>query len=170
MEKKESRAKLTIKAKIDEPGGTELPTASTSRRIEKKPPCDVCGSMLHGLMITRSMVENKSGSNFYCPVATREEARSDQLEPCPLQIARYYQYNETCLSVVFRDMRERGYGRFVTSNTMDTIEDRTREICQEGSDTNIPKKRRVMTDESDNQPLVSGGEETLDIGGKVSRG
>jgi hypothetical protein len=170
MERKESRTRLTMKAKIDEPGGTELPTASTSRRIEKKPPCDVCGSMLHGLTITRSMVENKSGANFYCPVATREEARSDQLEPCPLQIARYYQYDETCLSIVFRDMREKGYGRFVNSSTMDKIENQTREICREGSDTNLPKRRKVMTDETDNQSLLGGAEKILDIGEKVSKG
>jgi hypothetical protein len=161
--------KPTMKAKIDDPGGNK-PSVVITNKLEKKPPCDVCGSMLHGLMITRSMVDNNPGANFYCPVATREEARSDQLEPCPLQIARYYQYDETCLPAVFRDMREMGYGRFVTSSTMDTIENQTREICREGSETNLPKRRRIMADEPGNQPLVGIGKGALDEGEKVSKG
>ena len=161
-----------MRAKIDDPGGTKTSaTISNGRKImEKKPPCDVCGSMLHGLTITRSRVENSYGTNFFCPVATREEARSDQLEPCPVQIARDYQYDETSLSVVFRDMRERGYGRFVTSSTMDTIENQTREICRECSDTNLPKRRKIRTDGTDNQSLLGGAEKIPDIGEKVSKG
>ena len=81
------------KAKIDDPGGDrdQSTTVRSLTTTEKKPPCDVCGSMLHGLLVTRSEGDGNPGVNFFCQVATREEARSDQLEPCPWQIAKYYQ-------------------------------------------------------------------------------
>jgi hypothetical protein len=166
------KANQARRAKIDDPGGTEASETELIRGVrvtEKKPPCDVCGNKQHGLRITRAGVGDNYGVNFFCPVATREEMRSDQLEPCPDQIAKYYQYDETCLSLVFKDIRERGYGRFVTSDTMDRIENRTREICQEScSDTSLPKKRKIVVEEVDIRPLVSS--DSLSMGEKVSRG
>ena len=166
------KANQARRAKIDDPGGTEASETELIRGVrvtEKKPPCDVCGSMQHGLRVTRAGVGDNYGVNFFCPVTTREEMRSDQLEPCPEQIAKYYQYDETCLSLVFKDIRERGYGRFVTSDTMDRIENRTREICQEScSDTSLPKKRKIVVEEVDIRPLVSS--DSLSMGEKVSRG
>ena len=166
------KANQARRAKIDDPGGTEASETKLTRGVtvtEKKPPCDVCGNKQHGLRITRAGVGDIYGVNFFCPVATREEMRSDQLEPCPDQIAKYYQYDETCLSLVFKDIRERGYGRFVTSDTMDRIENRTREICQEScSDTSLPKKRKIVVEEVDIRPLVSS--DSLSMGEKVSRG
>ena len=167
-----NRMKSTKKAKIDDPGGT---TASDKKLnigvivTEKRPPCDVCGSMIHGLRVTRSGVGDSHGVNFFCPVATREEMRSDQLEPCPNQIAKYYQYNETSLSLVFRNMRDRGYGRFVTSNAMDIIENRTREICQENSDTSLLKRRKIVSEETDIQPTLGSDKVALSMGEKRSR-
>ena len=163
----------TRRAKIDDPGGTKVSDTKLTRGVivtEKKPPCDVCGSRLHGLRVTRSGVGDSHGVNFFCPVATREEMRSDQLEPCPDQIAKYYQYDETCLSLVFKDIREKGYGRFVTGDTMDVIENRTREICQGNLDTNLPKRRKITGEESDIRPTVSSDKVTLNMGEKVSRG
>jgi len=161
------------RAKIDDPGGTKASETKLTRGVivtEKKPPCDVCGSTRHGLRVTRAGVGDNYGVNFFCPVATREEMRSDQLEPCPEQIAKYYQYDETCLSLVFKDIRERGYGRFVTSDTMDRIENRTREICQNCSDTSLPKRRKIIVEEVGIRPMVSSDKDTLSMGEKVSRG
>jgi len=168
-----NRMKSTKKAKIDDPGGT---TASDKKLnigvivTEKRPPCDVCGSMIHGLRVTRSGVGDSHGVNFFCPVATREEMRSDQLEPCPNQIAEYYQYDETSLSLVFRDMRDRGYGRFVTSNAMDIIENQTREICQENSDTSLSKRRKTTGEEPDTQPTLSSDKDILHWGKELNKG
>ena len=136
---------------------------------EKKPPCDVCGSMLHGLKVTRSGASEDHGVNFFCLVATREEMRSDQLEPCPDQIAKYYQYDETNLSAVFQDIAEKGYVRFVTKSTIDAIENQTREICRDNSVANLPKRRKREPEESDirtSSGLVNG----LDKGERLSRG
>ena len=137
------------KAKIDDPGGdiVQETTIRSLTTMEKEPPCDVCGSMLHGLRVTRSSSGGNSGVNFFCQVATREEARSDQLEPCPWQIARYYQYDESGLSAVFKDIAEKGYGRFVTRSTIDAIENQTREICRDNSVANPPKRRKVEAEE-----------------------
>jgi hypothetical protein len=137
------------KAKIDDPGGdiVQETTIRILTTMEKKPPCDVCGSMLHGLRVTRSSSGGNSGVNFFCQVATREEARSDQLEPCPWQIARYYQYDESGLSAVFKDIAEKGYGRFVTRSTIDAIENQTREICRDNSVANPLKRRKVEAEE-----------------------
>jgi hypothetical protein len=167
------RTNQARRAKIDDPGGTKVPDKKMTRGVivtEKKPPCDVCGNMQHGLRITRAGVGDNYGVNFFCPVATREEMRSDQLEPCPDQIANYYQYDENCLSLVFKDIRERGYGRFVTSDTMDTIENRTREICQGNLDTSLSKRRKIAVEESDTRPTESSEKVTLNMGGKVNRG
>jgi len=161
------------KAKIDDPGGDEAPDPMARELIvtEKKPPCDVCGSMLHGLKVTRSGASEDHGVKFFCLVATREEMRSDQLEPCPDQIAKYYQYDETNLAQVFDGMREMGYGRFVTSATMDMIENRTREICRENSGLRLPnKKRKIEGKELDTQSSSSGKMNGLDMGGKSSKG
>ena len=161
------------KAKIDDPGGDEAPDPMARELIvtEKKPPCDVCGSMLHGLKVTRSGASEDQGVNFFCSVATREEMRSDQLEPCPDRIAKYYQYDETNLAQVFDGMRERGYGRFVTSTTMDMIENRTREICRENSGLRLPnKKRKIEGKELDTRSSSSGKMDGLDMGGKLSKG
>jgi hypothetical protein len=168
------RTNQARRAKIDDPGGTKASETKLTRGVivtERKPPCDVCGSMQHGLRVTRAGVGDNYGVNFFCPVATREEMRSDQLEPCPEQIAKYYQYDETCLSLVFKDIREKGYGRFVTSDTIDRIENRTREICQEScSDTSPPKRRKIAVEEVDSRPMVSSEKVTLSMGEKVSRG
>ena len=157
------------RAKIDDPGGTKASEAKLTRGVivnEKKPPCDVCGSMQHGLRVTRAGVGDNYGVNFFCPVATREEMRSDQLEPCPDQIAKYYRYDEACLSLVFKDIRERGYGRFVTSDTMDMIENQTREICQGNLDMSLPKRRKIAVEESDILPTESSERVTLNMGGQ----
>jgi hypothetical protein len=159
------------KAKIDDPGGDrdQSTTVRSLTTTEKKPPCDVCGSMLHGLRVTRSEGGGNPGVNFFCQVATREEARSDQLEPCPWQIAKYYQYDETNLSAVFQDIAEKGYGRFVTRNTIDAIENQTREICRDNSVANLPKRRKMEPEESHirtSSDLVNG----LDEGERSSRG
>ena len=167
------KANQARRAKIDDPGGTEASEIELTRGVrvtEKKPPCDVCGSMQHGLGVTRAGVGDNYGVNFFCPVATREEMRSDQLEPCPDQIAKYYQYDETSLSLVFKDIRERGYGRFVARDTMDTIENRTREICQGNLDTSLSKRRKIAVEESDTRPTESSEKVTLNMGGKVNRG
>ena len=146
-----NRMNQTRKAKIDDPGGDGVrsTTVRSLTTTEKEPPCDVCGSMLHGLRVTRSNGGSDSGVNFFCQVATREEARSDQLEPCPWQIAKYYQYDETNLSAVFQDIAEKGYGRFVTKSTIDAIENQTREICRDNSVASLPKRRKVELEESD---------------------
>ena len=96
--------------------------------------------------------------------------RSDQLEPCPNQIAKYYQYDETSLSLVFRDMRDRGYGRFVTSDAMDIIENQTREICQGNSDTSLPKRRKIIGEEPGSQPTLSSDKNILHWGRELNKG
>ena len=116
-----------MEAKIDDSEGNKPSTANV-RITENKPPCYVCGSMSHGLRVTRSM--DHHGVNFFCPAATREEAASDQLEPYPGQIAKYYRYDENRFSSVFKDMRGSYFGRSVTSSVMDAIEERTRAICR----------------------------------------
>jgi hypothetical protein len=168
-----NRTNQTKKDKIDDPGGTKAPDTKMTKELiitEKKPPCDVCGSMTHGLRVTRSGVGDSHGVNFFCPVATREEMRSDQLEPCPNQIAKYYQYDETSLSLVFRDMRDRGYGRFVTSDAMDIIENQTREICQGNSDTSLPKRRKIIGEEPGSQPTLSSDKNILHWGRELNKG
>jgi len=164
---------LMTRAKIDDPGGAKAPDPMARELIvtEKKPPCDVCGSLLHGLKVTRSGASEDHGVNFFCLVATREEMRSDQLEPCPDQIAKYYQYDETNLAQVFDGMRKMGYGRFVTSATMDMIENRTREICRENSGLRLPnKKRKIEGKELDTRSPSSGKMDGLNMGGKLSKG
>ena len=153
---KMDRKKRTRKPKIGDQCGTK-PSITNKRTTEKKPSCAVCGSTSHRLEAIRSMVGNNLGTNFFCPVATREKAGNDQLEPCPEQIAKHYQYDETSLPSVFKDMRERGYGRFVTSNVIDAIEVKTLIVCRENSDTsNPPKRRKTMSNEPDNQPSPVG--------------
>jgi hypothetical protein len=120
--------KPTMEAKINNSDGKKPSAANALVTTENKPPCYLCGSMAHGLRVTRSM--DTHGVNFFCPAATREEARDDQLVPYPGKIAEYNQYDESRLTSVFKDMRGSYYGRSVTSSAMDVIEEETRAICR----------------------------------------
>jgi hypothetical protein len=67
-------------------------------------------------------------------------------------------------------MRDRGYGRFVTSDAMDIIENQTREICQGNSDTSLPKRRKTTGVEPGIQPISSSDKDILHWGKELNKG